>query len=176
MGYATIGTLDPLYPTIIYLNPITWVTGPGGSFSGGTICHGTCPPKGPQGPQGPKNAIVATSQGYNELACLESPEVIFLDVKKFKHVGTVSSFDVDPMFVEVCEPDSIIATSAVADIPVSVGVSKLPQNRFMVITSETCTANVNIVLMGTRKGFGGRRFAKKTRAEYERNTRFWNSV
>lgn len=45
-----------------------------------------------------KNAIVPTSQGYNALYCMESPEVWFMDFCESKD-------SIDPMFLEVTEGD-----------------------------------------------------------------------
>jgi hypothetical protein len=132
--------------------------------------------QGNQGWQGPKAAILKTISGYNEMSCIEAPEVLFFDIKSLSHSGMESELLVDTMFVEVCEPGTISAVSALADIPVAVGVVRVSDWKFRVQTGERCEAEIRVMLSGVRRGFMDRRFAERTEQEFKKNQEFWRSV
>jgi hypothetical protein len=128
------------------------------------------------GVQGSKTASVQTSMGYRELSCMEAPEVLFVDIIKVVHDGFVSVFDIDPLFVEVCEPGSLKITSAVCEEPIICGSGMYTTSKFYIKTKEKVSGYFTVMVSGVRKGFGGRRFAKRTKEDFEKNQAFWSSI
>jgi hypothetical protein len=131
---------------------------------------------GPQGNQGSKAAIVRVLDGYRELDCIESPEVLFLDVLRVKHAGIETSWLVDSLFVEACEIGTVFVLSVTASEPVEVGAKMESQMSFKLTTREECEVDCSIILCGVRKGFAGRRFVKRTEQEFRRNQEFWSNI
>jgi hypothetical protein len=155
-------------------------TGPTG-FQGSTGATGVTGPQGSvgergfqgwQGPTGAKTAIVDTAFGFRELACIESPEILFFDVVGFTFTGVQREINVDPIFVDVCEKGSIKAISSTCSEPVPVGV-KIQDGKFIVRAAQEIDAEMTVMLCGIRKGFYGRRFAERSRRDYEKNLEFW---
>jgi hypothetical protein len=126
-------------------------------------------------PTGPKPAVVQTSKGFRELACIEAPEVLLYDVMCLLHTGRKSTAHIDPLFMEVCEPGSIKVVSVVPDKPVSVG-ARVVDDVVKAETERDKVTTLTFMLCGTRKGFAGRRFEKKTEKEYQRNIKFWREA
>jgi hypothetical protein len=131
---------------------------------------------GIQGPVGEKPAILKTADGYRELACIEAPEVLFFDVVEVKYSGVSGIFNVDRLFVEVCEPSTVKVISIVPGESVQVAVRMISDGSFELKTVREVTMSVVIILSGLRKGFSGRRFVQRTKQEYERNVKFWNKM
>ena len=130
---------------------------------------------------GLKTAIVKSADpdpdDFVELYCTESPEVRFEDVvvinppehcRKFTH-------EMDPEFIHVCEPDSIMAVGhttsepAIAGIRIVGGTIEIEFSELLPVPDELI-----IHLMGTRAGRAGRRFAKSTKEKAARNASFWD--
>jgi hypothetical protein len=132
------------------------------------------------GPGGPKNAILPTLSGYRELACIEAPEVLFFDSMTVDYNGVMNLFVLDPMFVEVCEPGSIYILSVVPSEPILMGAEMICDNKFMLKSDVegmmSVSVRVRVMLSGVRKGFANRRFAERTKAEFEKNEKFWNGA
>ena len=134
-------------------------------------------PQGWQGFQGVKAAIVETRDGYRELACMESPEILFFDIVKVRIGIERALFHVDVLFIDACEPDSIRISSVVVSEPIPIGARMSGPDSFIISKcSGAQTVDVTVTLCGVRKGFAGRRFKKHSRAEFESNNRFWNST
>jgi hypothetical protein len=107
---------------------------------------------------------------------LESPEIYFIDFVDISHKGKGTRFDVSSLLLEVCEPGSVKAVAAVSSTPYAYGIKKLDDGIFEVNTLEDCEMELTIMVRGTRLGFGGRRFARRTQAEYLKNTQFWREA
>jgi len=102
--------------------------------------------------------------------------VLFWDIARVKHEGLVSVVDVDKMFVEVCEFGSLKIISAQSEDPIAIGAGMYTPDKFYIKTKERVTTNLNVVISGVRKGYGGRRFLKRTKEDYESNMSFWASI
>jgi hypothetical protein len=116
--------------------------------------------------------------GYTALFVLEAPEVRFDDVIEAKvwQAGE-PAVQIDPRFLEVCEPGSIRVCGTSCDWPVTIGVrvtGAAVRLRFQ--RKANRYVNVVIRLTGIRKGFSGLRLPDRTRAEFESNERFINSA
>jgi len=85
---------------------------------------------------------------------------------------------IDPRYVEVCEPNSLEA-SGLPDNPVLVGLRVIGGNTIRVRMEpdpEYPVVRIVISLTGVRKGFQGKRFPNRTRAQFEANERFIRSA
>lgn len=101
---------------------------------------------------GLKTAIVKTKKGYNALYCVESPNVWFTDFSLVKYApwwrfwNTACTIYVDPMYDEVTEGEYFC----------------LP------------TLDRHVVqIWRVRKGFLKTRFESKTKAQFDKNNKFW---
>ena len=149
------------------------VTGPTGPQGGsGDTVTGPQGPAGATGPSGPKAAIVPASNGYVELACVESPEVLFLDAVTFSHAGVVSEHEIDARLLEVCEPGSVRAFAPTVNCPVPIGV-QVRDSVVVVRTMHREELDISVILIGTRLGFGEYRFPVRTESQYRTNLKFW---
>jgi len=115
---------------------------------------------------------------YAGLVCVEAPDVRFEDIIR-THVGRdgVADVEIDPTFIEVCEPGSIQVISTQAEAPVVFG-AYVAAGRVMLRSDkpiETGHTAVVIKISGIRKGRSGVRFPRFTRDEFNRNTRFWGN-
>ena len=175
------------------------VSGSGGSggsggdpSSGGSQGSGSQPsgsqPSGSQGSGGSggsgsdkSTAIVPASwspTGYTALFIAECPEVRFDDVMVVK-VGRPDAYvSIDPKFLEVCEAGSVQVCGCTPDIPVLIGAVVEGGKVHMRIAQSDPNRVVQVVirLTGIRKGFRGRRFPDRTRAQFEANERFIKSA
>ncbi|GAB6188126.1 hypothetical protein JCM17478_36910 [Thermopirellula anaerolimosa] len=89
-----------------------------------------------------------------------------------------ATLQIDPRFVEVCEPGSLVVSACVADVPVVVGASvegNWVRVRFAV---ENDRQEVRLVLRvtGVRRSFAGLRFPNRSRRQFEANEAFINSA
>jgi hypothetical protein len=123
------------------------------------------------------------SEEYVELVCVEMPEVRFDDVIVLKagnqgSSGHIVSKPIDDYYLQVCEPDTIKPISATASSPVKIG-SYIKNNKIFVeiIGEDIKNKEIEIVvkLSGLRRGTYGRKFAKHTKEEMEKNSKFWDS-
>ena len=128
--------------------------------------------QGYAGPDGAKPAIVEINGEYRALYCVESPNVKFKDVIDFRARGGETDFVLDPIFVNVCEPESISVVSIVSDNAEWISANVV-ENRILVSRSMKENEHVCVVVEGTRKGFSGVRFSKKTQKQAEDNDKMW---
>ncbi len=139
----------------------------------GPMGFGTQGPQGPQGAPGMKMAIVPHQDDFVALFCVESPDVRFEDVVRVPVTGPVTTARLDPMFVGVCEPDSLDVISVTAPMPASIGAA---------VTGDTVTVRIEgdlppfviVTVSGVRAGSRGVRFPRKTRDQMLRNNAFWD--
>lgn len=143
--------------------------------------QGDTGPQGAQGAQGvpgdpgndaTKGAIVAASGGpegrpYVRLFCAEAPEVWFFDFVRIP-AGEHRWAEVDPLFVEVCEPGSLFAQTTAGPYK-----AFLSDDQRRVYVPDTIEAAV-VTIYGIRRGFAGVRFTRHTAEQNAENNRFWN--
>ena len=136
---------------------------------------------GPQGPQGSpgmpgmKMAIVPCQGEHVALFCVESPDVRFEDVVRVPITGAVTILSIDPMFIEVCEPDSIDVISIASPVPALVG-AVVERDQLVVRISGDLPPFVIVTLSGIRAGDKGLRFPRKTRNQMLRNNAFLSTA
>jgi len=136
---------------------------------------GATGPQGPPGADGDKYAIVPAGGTYRGLYCMESPEARFEDVVKVTMRSTVAAVPLDPLFLDVVEPGTLIAISAISKHPVAIGAEVRGDNLVVKLASMPEESVVVYVrLTGLRKGYGDRRFPTFTEAQMEQNRRFWS--
>ena len=126
-------------------------------------------------------AIVPASwspTGYTALFIAESPEVRFDDVMVVKLGKPNTYIPIDPKFLEVCEAGSVQVCGCTPDIPVLIGAVVEGGKVHVRIAQSDPNRIVQVVirLTGIRKGFHGRRFPDRTRAQFEANERFIRSA
>ena len=83
---------------------------------------------------------------------------------------------IDPVFVEVCEPGSILVSAIVPDLPIPCG-AKVQAGQLTVSLADSpmgLPTEATVTVRGIRKGFAGVRFPTKTKAEMEHNHAFWS--
>jgi hypothetical protein len=80
------------------------------------------------------------------------------------------------MFVEVCEFGSLKIISVQSEDPIAIGAGMYTTDKFYIKTKDSVSTTLNVVISGVRKGYGGRRFEKRTKEDYESNMRFWESI
>lgn len=120
-----------------------------------------------------KMAIVPHQDDHVALFCVESPDVRFEDVVRVPVVGPVTTVQLDPVFVGVCEPGSLDVISVASPTPASIGAA---------IDGEAITVRIEgdlppfviVTVSGIRTGSRGVRFPRKTREQMLRNNSFWD--
>jgi hypothetical protein len=120
-----------------------------------------------------KMAIVPHQDDFVALFCVESPDVRFEDVVRVPVTGPVTTARLDPMFVGVCEPESLDVISVSAPTPAAIGAA---------IAGDTVTIRIEgdlppfviVTVSGVRAGSRGVRFPRKTREQMLRNNSFWD--
>jgi hypothetical protein len=138
------------------------------------------PPSTPSWGSDKSTAIVPASWtpgGYTALFTLESPEVLFEDILLARIPQKAATLKIDPRFVEVCEPRSIVVSGCVPDVPAVVGVSVeggLIRVRFAVEDEQE--VKLVLRLTGVRRGFAGLRFPNRSRRQFEANEAFIHSA
>ncbi len=142
---------------------------------------------GPQGPQGSKLAIVATSDGFRGLVCMEAPEARFEDVINLKITAAFKSW-IDDIFVSTCEHGSILIKSF-SSPEFGLGHSyfklKAEGNRLGIeFFSDEKVADyilsngaieVNLTVSGIRLGHSDR-FTKFSAEQAQKNNKFWSQA
>ena len=84
------------------------------------------PPSQTSGQLDKSTAIVPASwspTGYTALFIAEMPEVRFDDVMTASVIDSESLLEIDPKYLEVCEPGSVRVCGCVPDLPVLVGAT-----------------------------------------------------
>lgn len=161
--------------------------------------QGDMGPPGETGPQGPpgatgclvnvgteedpvwewhnKCAIVETTlePQFVKLYCTEMPETLFEDFAVVTLTEKQQAFELDPRFIEACEPGTLRVTGCVFSQPCVVGAS-VDHDRLHTVCRVSPTSNVQATfrISGQRRGFTSR-FPAFTREQMERNNEFWRS-
>jgi hypothetical protein len=117
---------------------------------------------------------------------MEMPDVRFDDILIIPVPQEVRSTrlklvqDMDPLFIEVCEPGSIICYGFNAEGTAASGGVTIQGDKvyvdLIVAPNMPLPINVYVKVSGVRKGFSGHRFKEHTEEEMQRNTRFWNEA
>ena len=119
---------------------------------------------------GSKTAIVEIDGEYRALYCVEAPDVLFEDLLEVEADGGEESCQVDPTFLKVCEPETVVVAAVLveSDVPLYAKVSggdvafSRPLSRGDV---------VRVTLNGVRAKCQGLRFARRTPEEVALNAR-----
>src|SRR5262249_6002041 len=130
-----------------------------------------------QGPKGDpdKAAIVAVQDKYVALFCTEMPEIRFEDVVRVPLKGAVTEFALDPILLEVCEPESLLVVGYSTPVPAHLG-SRVQGNILRIEAAGDPPPFAVVKLSGVRLGRRGIRFPQKTQQEKEKNDRFWGQA
>ena len=86
--------------------------------------------------------------------------------------ANVECYVINQTFVDVCTPNSIVATGIVPSSPCLVG-AKVTCNTLQVSVEGKLPDYVVVKLSGTRRD-SEKRFPKFTKSQAERNTKFWD--
>ena len=121
-----------------------------------------------------KTAIVPHKDEFVALYCVESPEVrfeeiIFIDVKNRDCIIE----EIDPIYYDVCEKNSIKPISYACSEPVACGIQV--KDNLIIIKfnkNDATPEEITLKLSGIRKGFK-KRFSRKTKEEMIKNNKFW---
>jgi hypothetical protein len=165
------------------INGIDGVDGVDGT-DGADGAEGPMGPEGPQGPageQGPpgeKTAIVETSEGFRKMYCEEGTQVWFHHrVKGWSALG--GHYQVDGLFLEMVELDSVHVSSVAAEYPWIVWAKFDKQLGMVVFDMQVLAsegrgfARVNFTISGVRKGFEAVYMSEATRKEFDVNNERW---
>lgn len=127
------------------------------------------------------SAIVPASwspTGYVALFIHEMPEVRFDDVLAATVAQEDQDVRIDPHFVEVCTKGTIEVCGVSVDKPVVVGARAMKDVVRLQFGTQNPKQAVRVVirLTGIRRGFAGKRFPRRTHAQFVANERFINSA
>lgn len=133
--------------------------------------------------------------GYTALHVLETPDVRFNDLIASIPIHERETFvPIDPKYLEVCVPGSIVVIGAVPDLPVVVGASVVGGSvrivlgppplarvisrwiRALFVRVEPDVVQIPIQLTAIRRGFLGHRFPDRTREQFDANERHIRSA
>lgn len=108
----------------------------------------------------------------------ESPEVRFDDIMVVEISDKDMLFDIDPRFLEVCHPGSVLVSGCVPDVPCMPGaVVEGGQVRVRTLrVGGFDVVKLTLRLTGIRKGFLGHRFPDRSQRQFEANEKFINSA
>lgn len=122
-----------------------------------------------------KAAIVPDGLGnYVGLSCVEAPDVRFEMVTDVQfHNAWSLTAPIDPTFLAVCEPGSIVPVGLVPERTAVMGAS-VKGGELFVESQSLLNCNVVVKLSGIRKGLAGNRFPQHTEAEMRANNQFWS--
>ena len=171
------------------VNPADWtVLAPqGNSITGATGASGAAVTgaTGATGPTGSKTAIVEVDGKWRALYCVESPDTRFEDLIETEIVKSEQAIQIDPLFVEACEPGSLRIRglhsegAGLGHSRARIGmVDDLPHVCFTADghVSEMLQSGslpICITVTGVRKGHT-KRFEVFTREQAQRNNEFWS--
>jgi len=125
-----------------------------------------------------KTAILALGGGWRGLYCAEMPECRFLDVLRFEAAGARSRVAIDPLFVEACEPGTIVVLAANPE-RVLPGRAAFRVEDGQVVGEFEPPLHAAMPLVVTLSGIRRRateRFPEFTEAVARRNAAFWASA
>lgn len=116
-----------------------------------------------------------TAGNYVALFTEEAPDVRFHDVMKTKVTGRRTRLAIDPRYVEVCEPGTLMVQGLCPDRPCRIG-AVIVGGEVEIRCGWVRPRTVVVHLTGIRKGFLGMRFPNRTRRQFEANEQFLNSA
>lgn len=124
-----------------------------------------------------KQAILAFTDGVNRaLFCTEAPMAIFDDIVELTVIADQSYawVPIDSLFIEACEPDTIVPTGAVAETPVIGLAASVSAGAVRVDLAEPTMKDVkvHVRLTGKRRGMTCR-FPARSDEAMRRNSAFW---
>lgn len=125
---------------------------------------------------GSKTAIVPSSlssKGYRAWYTEESNQLWFNSLIRVLVIGDEEAstyYDIDPRFLEGCEPDSILVRALVGEELCHVA-GKVVENTILSLRSEK-TQYVTVTLSGIRNGYLGVEYDERDSEEYEANVAY----
>ena len=99
-----------------------------------------------------------------------------MDIITVEHTNCLSFWKIDEIFIDVCEDWSLNVISALPVEPTIYGVGMHGKDKFFIKTKEPIDTQFTVMISGVRKGFAGRRFADRTKADYDKNMKFWTNI
>ena len=129
---------------------------------------------------GGKSCVLKLAGKYRKLYAAEQPEVRFEHTMTYTTDGaSESSFEIDPLYIEACEPDSIDVISVSPSTPALVGACVTGASVVLKIKElhthfPKIPSQIRVTISGVRRGFDGKRFEASTEEEKKRNSFFWN--
>lgn len=128
---------------------------------------------------GKDNAIVPApwlgADGFVAVYVHEMPEVRLSDVMVIPVHNGRAVGEIDPRFLEVCEPETVEVLSAQGDTGLVISARRSGGFVLLEVDAERPPHVVTVTIGGIRKGFLGKRFPRKTRRQYEANELSINS-
>ncbi len=117
---------------------------------------------------------------YIGLFCVESPEIRFEDTVIVVLNDPQTIVEIDPVFLDICVPDSLLVVSTSPDKPVAVG-SRISGSKVIITADPQALATrkplrVIVRLSGIRAGTQDVRFPRYTKRQMEKNNRFWGQA
>ena len=109
---------------------------------------------------------------WRALYCVESPNVRFEDEVVVCACGGEESLGIDPMFIKVCEPGSIVVIAAQSKLMKQI-FAKISGDKIILSRPLVVGEKVKITMTGIRLGFNGVRFTKCSKEQAEENIRKW---
>jgi len=122
-----------------------------------------------------KTAILKLGGDWRGLFCLEAPECRFLDLMTITLEGTTARCPIDPLFLEACEPGSMVAFSAVPQTPLPGTIACRVEGSHVVVETirpPERPVSITVAISGLRRGATDR-FPVFSEAVARRNQRFW---
>lgn len=99
--------------------------------------------------------IKTADHGILRVFCAEAPEIWIFDI-------VPCNTKIDPLFMQVIEPDTLCAIGGFCWIDVDGGFVR------------SRDSEARIMIAGIRKGFKGTRFTRHTEKQYQQNLQFWS--
>ena len=121
---------------------------------------------------------------YTALICMEAPEVRFEDFNDLTLTGRYTCTELDPRYVAVCEPGTIMVRSVQGAKPGSYGATVSKKGILEIDAGffwRLKSRKVKVSLTGIRKGFGENpsrdpfsavRFPRRTKEQFDKNEEF----
>jgi len=121
---------------------------------------------------------------YTALFCMESAEVRFEDFVEVQLIGRYTYTQLDPRYVVVCDPETIMVRSVQGEKPGAYGAT-ISKGKILEIDAGFFwwlkSKRVRVSLTGIRRGFGKNpskdpfsavRFPKRTKKQFDKNEEF----
>jgi hypothetical protein len=119
-----------------------------------------------------------TKVGPLALFCMEAPEVWFFDVVRVPVKGKAATVTIDPLFVEVCEPNTLAVLALAPDRLVKCAGNIIAKRR-RVTRLRVCAdrpTTITVTIAGIRKGFADIRFPARTVRQMALNNQRWRHL